>query len=569
MDDIKLRTARGDSDLLVYRLGHLGDRDGGPMVIRGIAAAVASTLDGHLGDRHGLVTFDDVFFVRLVREALPELRSVGSGRERRLVVPTVGADAFAIEPATLLAGVIEEAAGGAYAWSLDAMRAIVEEYAGKEGDEEPDDEDGEKRGAGGKENKKKKEREKEREKEEATEDARSDPRYAFAKSVGDLASGLGGSNRIRGIRALLLDDIAVREERLDADPRLLGTPLGVMDRAAGRLLSEEGDASRFRDSIVTMSTTGLPPCEDTEGSAELVPDPRWAEFVMECCCGRRDLYDYLHRALGYACLGSGERDLALVLYGPTTRNGKTVLMDAVANAMGDYAWAAPPELVCASGRRRDSGSADESLASLRGRRLVTVSELPQGAVMDSAKVKAITGHSTISARGIYEHQTTFAFGGTLVLDTNYLPAVTDGTVFESGRVAVVPFDNHVPEERRDETLRARFANARGATTILWWLLDGYQEYLRDGLDGPPEVREATTRWRYGSNSALLFLREKCTLQDDATVGVGEFKGEYQAWCDAEGLAYLSTSALKGVLHDMGVREARTSSERLYRGVGIR
>lgn len=43
MDDIKLRTARGDSDLLEYRLEHLGDRDGGPMVIRGVERQIENT----------------------------------------------------------------------------------------------------------------------------------------------------------------------------------------------------------------------------------------------------------------------------------------------------------------------------------------------------------------------------------------------------------------------------------------------------------------------------------------------------------------------------------------------
>ena len=69
----------------------------------------------------------------------------------------------------------------------------------------------------------------------------------------------------------------------------------------------------------------------------------------------------------------------------------------------------------------------------------------------------------------------------LYVNTNYLPVITDMTVFSSNRVLIIPFDRHFEEWEQDKTLKAEFRKPEVKSAILNWLLDGYYLLMDEGF----------------------------------------------------------------------------------------
>jgi putative DNA primase/helicase len=56
---------------------------------------------------------------------------------------------------------------------------------------------------------------------------------------------------------------------------------------------------------------------------------RWERFISEVMCGERDTVAYLQKAMGYACTGLMDYECFFVLYGQSSRNGKTTLTESI------------------------------------------------------------------------------------------------------------------------------------------------------------------------------------------------------------------------------------------------
>ena len=56
--------------------------------------------------------------------------------------------------------------------------------------------------------------------------------------------------------------------------------------------------------------------------------------------GDKDLITYLQKALGYALTGDTSEECLFLLYGPTTRNGKSTVIETFMALMGGYGKAA-------------------------------------------------------------------------------------------------------------------------------------------------------------------------------------------------------------------------------------
>lgn len=51
--------------------------------------------------------------------------------------------------------------------------------------------------------------------------------------------------------------------------------------------------------------------------------PRWNQFIDEVMVGRKNVARYLQKAIGYALSGDTSLECLFIMFGPTTRNGKT------------------------------------------------------------------------------------------------------------------------------------------------------------------------------------------------------------------------------------------------------
>ena len=85
------------------------------------------------------------------------------------------------------------------------------------------------------------------------------------------------------------------------------------------------------------------------------------------------------------------------------------------------------------------------------------------------------------------------------------------------------------------------------SAIFAWMLDGLEDYLRNGIQEPEAMVTARGEMAQASSTALVFLTEK--LADGSVlldppgmvkrygVDASAFYEAYVAWCDAEGIAH--------------------------------
>ena len=120
--------------------------------------------------------------------------------------------------------------------------------------------------------------------------------------------------------------------------------------------------------------------------------------------------------------------------------------------LGDYAKVAPVGMICRGDRQKDAEAASPTLAGLKGKRFVTMSESNEYGKLDEEKIKQLTGGEEISARALYQSAITFKPQFTLWL-CNDLPMVTDKSLFASERIKVVEFNRHFSPEEQDTHLK--------------------------------------------------------------------------------------------------------------------
>ncbi len=138
---------------------------------------------------------------------------------------------------------------------------------------------------------------------------------------------------------------------------------------------------------------------------------------------------------------------------------------------------------------------------------MNISEPSRGLVLNAAQVKSMTGGDTINARFLHENSFDFLPKFKLYINTNYLPVITDMTLFSSGRVVIIPFERHFDESEQDKNLKREFAKPKNQSAILNWLIEGYQLLKKEGLTLPDSVKTATEAYKRGSDKIALFFED--------------------------------------------------------------
>lgn len=260
---------------------------------------------------------------------------------------------------------------------------------------------------------------------------------------------------------------------------------------------------------------------------------RFASFIDEIMNSDAEKAKFLQKSLGYALSGDTRHECMFFLYGETTRNGKSTLMESILSTFGDYGASVQPETI-AQKNIVNSHAPTEDIARLAGRRLVNISEPKRGLVINSAQVKNMSGNDTITARFLHEKSFEFKPQFSLYINTNYLPDITDMTLFESNRVNIIPFERHFEEWEQDKTLKAEFAKAEVKSAILNWLLEGYRLLNEEGFKTPASVREATEKYSQESNRIKIFMDDRLIEDGASEVKTADVYIAYKSWCSDNG-----------------------------------
>ncbi len=343
--------------------------------------------------------------------------------------------------------------------------------------------------------------------------------------------------------------LATTADQFDRDPWLLACANGVLDLRTGELRPGQ------QNDMLTLST-GIAYNPDA-------PCPRWAQFLQEIFQGDNALIGFIQRAAGHSLTGLTTEQVLFLCHGGGA-NGKSVFLATLRRVLGEYAINTSFDTFVDDPRGGKGASND--LAALRAARLVTASEVKEGARLNEGRVKSLTGGDAITARFLFAEFFTFTPAFKLWLAVNHRPTVrgTDEAIWR--RIRLIPFLATFGPDQADRNLTAKLADE--APGILAWAVRGCLAWQREGLGAPPAVNEATAAYRQDSDLLATFLTE-CTLpREGATVRAADLYASYKSWCEANGEKALTGTALGRRLGERGIAKVHKREGWQYIGLGL-
>ena len=244
--------------------------------------------------------------------------------------------------------------------------------------------------------------------------------------------------------------------------------------------------------------------------------------------GNKENIEYIQKIFGMALSGITNEEKLFLLYGATTRNGKSTIVETYLYMIKDYGITMQPETLALS--KKDSRTANGDIARLKGARFVNAPEPPQNMRFDAALIKQLTGNDMITARKIYQEEMSFIPEFITLINTNHLPIITDETLFTSGRIVVIPFRKHFEEHEQDKWLKSRLKQRQNISGFFNWCVAGYQKYQKDGLETTESMNQEIESYHMNSDKIAAFISEVLTEDPTQFVTMKELYPIYEQWC---------------------------------------
>lgn len=338
-------------------------------------------------------------------------------------------------------------------------------------------------------------------------------------------------------------------EQLDVDDYLLNLQNGTLDLSGNEPVFLSHSPDMLLSKICNAEYNPAADCRE------------WKKFLLEIMQDDEEKISYLQKIAGLSLTGNTEQETCFILYGSTTRNGKSTFCETLIHLLGDYALTMKPESLAVK-QNLDSRQASGDIARLAGCRFCNASEPPKRMLFDTALLKSLLGRDSITARHLHQREFSFIPKFKLVINTNYLPTITDDTVFSSGRINVISFDRHFEPQEQDKDLKNRLRNKRELSGILNWCIEGLRLYRKEGLKPPAAVQTATDTYRTDSDKIGNFINE-CLTKTDKNSKAKDIYEVYSKWCEENGFGvenksnFFAELKTKGLFANSGTVEGKT------------
>jgi putative DNA primase/helicase len=296
---------------------------------------------------------------------------------------------------------------------------------------------------------------------------------------------------------------------------------------------------------------------------EGTPCPIWLKFLDTIMGGDQELVDYLQRACGYCLTGSIKEHAMFFLYG-TGANGKSVFIGVLRGVLGEYHTTAPIDSFTSSHFTQHS----TDMASLMGARLVTAVETEEGRVWAESKLKAITGGDEISARFMRQDFFTFVPKFKLMIAGNHKPRLRAVNEAIRRRFHLIPFNVTIPEANRDKDLPEKLKAEWPA--ILRWMVNGCTAWMREGLNPPKAVLDATNLYLEAEDSIGTWIEERCECKSSYQDTSANLFASWKLWADLMGEPVGSSKAFSEKLQTRGMVPIKIghAKTRGFRGIRV-
>jgi putative DNA primase/helicase len=356
-------------------------------------------------------------------------------------------------------------------------------------------------------------------------------------------------------------DFRISLEQLDGDDTRLILPCanGVLDLETGKL--RPGDP---RD-LITVGTR-----------VQYLPDARselWEDVFLPQAFGDKEMVRFMQRFAGL-CLSGLTNEERLYVFEGTGRNGKGTFLDTIAAALGPELAAAIRFATLATSNRQETGSGPQAdVIHVRGKRLVVASEKNESRALDEERVKKWTGGDRITARAPYgKNDVEFVLHAKIVLAVNHLPYINASDDAMRARLLRIPFRNQFLREHGnlDLTLKDRLKAPAELEGVLRWMVDGWREYRRIGLDPPQLVIDATNEYLAQMNPLADFIADECEAAPEYDQPSGTLREAYKDWTQSNfDRRRLSDTDFDRAMNALGYQKHEKSSGRFWRGVRLK
>lgn len=401
-----------------------------------------------------------------------------------------------------------------------------------------------------------------------TWDKRRKRHWSTVADVKDFALQSGNRGRSESMLATAAPYLRRRHDEFDDAPLALNVANGTLrlDEAAIGLY-----APRRGDRATKCATVAY----DPEAAC-----PKWGRFLSEIFPNQIDSALMMQRWLGYCLTGLITEQRAVILEGAGS-NGKSVLMNVVANILGDYATTTPVETFLHQDRGKSGSGPSPDIARLVGARIVRTSEPEPGSRLSESTIKQYTGGEKMVARRLHKDFFEFRPTGKLTMSVNVRPVIVGKDHGIKRRLLVLPFGRIFSKEEIAAADAARGCPLEDdlmteAPGILNWMLDGYRLWREDGLQPPPGVVAATDAYFAEMDPIGQFVREACmTINDGLGVAADDKEkavdlfAAYKRWCDANNEEPKNNTAFGRRLNDLAIKSAKIGGIGYRTGVSLR
>ncbi|MCC6483323.1 MAG: hypothetical protein IT209_00625 [Armatimonadetes bacterium] len=362
--------------------------------------------------------------------------------------------------------------------------------------------------------------------------------------------------RVKAMIEITKASVPVSLEEFDRDVWLLNCRNGVVDLRTGNLLEHDPRLMQSKIAPVLYEPG--------------VDQSLWLSFLADATGGDTELMAFLQRAVGYSVSASVNEEVLLFVHGPGA-SGKSTFIESIRSALGDYATTLDFEVLLKKDFSSGGTGPNAELAKLPGVRFAASEEVDQGKKLAEGLVKNLTGNTQISARAPHAKRATeFVPQFKLWLVANDAPNVRADDDALWRRILRCPFEQVVPPEKRDRTLKERLRDpAIGGKQILAWAVQGCLDWLGQGLNPPEGVIQATEKLRTGMDPLSDWIEDRCVLSPSIFTRQSELRQNYDDWCHEVGARPVGKNTFAASLRRVGGESHVSNSVRGWFGIGLK
>lgn len=379
----------------------------------------------------------------------------------------------------------------------------------------------------------------------------------FAKKVDRLCH----RSALRHILGHLSPMLALSADDFDADLDLLCVRNGVVDLRTGKLMPHDPKYRMTRRAAVAYREGATHESWTKVLEALNLPERSWSQQWFGCALTGHQPRD---------------REASIPILSGVGSNGKSLLVTGVKNAMGDYACGASQDLLMP----KDRSAFKHAAVALKGRRFVVVEELPDGVLSGNA-VKMLACTPTMMAEAKYQMEFEFKTTHSLMVTTNTLSRVDEGTDGVNRRLAMLPFPYHYVDSPKpgtderliDDSLMDAVETEEVQEAILAWMIEGARLYYAAGkhVGAPTEaMRAAKAEWLGGADVLVSFFDSELVEDPEGMIPWTHLRAAFTDWLKANNGRPWNSATLKNrvlshrVFSKFKYGKIRTTGMSLYR-----